>query len=58
MRFARSPEVLRLKRELTEIARARLVARSQVAGGLADLARLEAEEDALLVLLAAQTTRS
>lgn len=50
----RSPEVVRLKSALAEVARRKWVARSQIAGGMADLARLESEEDSLLALLAAE----
>lgn len=46
-----------LKRRLRDVEREKGVARSQLAGALADLARLEHDTDCLLALLSAETER-
>lgn len=56
--FIPTPRALRdIDRKLRQIHRDRQVARSQLAGAMADLARLESDEDTLLELRAAEAER-
>lgn len=54
--FVPDPRTIRdLKRKLRDVEREKDVARSQLAGALADLDRLDGDTDSLLALLSAET---
>lgn len=54
---SRPPAVVVIDERLARVQLAKSAARSQLAGALADLARLESEEDSLLALRTAEAGR-